>query len=61
MIETYKTLYNIYDKSIAPTLILKKLIITRGSNLKLEILGSKHDFLKNLFCVRVPRISKKSS
>ena len=40
--ETYKILHNIYDKSVTPTLILNKFNSSRGNNLKLEILGSKH-------------------
>ena len=56
MLETYKILYNIYDKSVTPTLILNKFNSTRGNNLKLEIQGSKHDSRKNSFCVRIPHI-----
>ena len=56
MLETYKILHNIYDKSVTPILILNKFISTRGNNLKLEIQGSKHDFRKNSFCVRIPHI-----
>ena len=56
MLETYKILHNIYDKSVMPTLILNKFNSTRGNNLKLEIQGSKHDSRKNSFCVRIPHI-----
>ena len=44
MLETYKILHNIYDKSVTPKLILNKFNSTRGNNLKLETQGSKHDF-----------------
>ena len=34
MLEIYKILHNIYDKSVTPTLILNKFSSTRGNNLK---------------------------
>ena len=36
--------------------MLNKFDCAKGNNFKLEIQGSKHDFRKNLFCVRVPCI-----
>ena len=56
MLETYKILNYIYDQSVTPTQTLNRFNSTRGNNLKLEIQGSKYDFRKNSFCVRVPHI-----
>ena len=53
MLETYKILHSIYDQSVTPTLSLNKFDSTRGNNFKLEIQGSKHDFSKKSFCVKV--------
>ena len=56
VIEMYKILTNKYDNSIIPKIELNEFIKTRGNNLKLNILESKHDLRKYSFCVRVPKI-----
>ena len=56
MFKTYEILHNVYDKSVEPILLLNKFNSTRGNNIKLEIKGSKHNFHKNSFCIRVPHI-----
>ena len=52
----YKILTNKYDYSIIPKLKLNEFSHTRGNNLKLNILESKHDLRKYSFCVRVPKL-----
>ena len=50
VIEMYKILTNKYDNSIIPKLELNEFSKTRGNNLKLNILESKHD-LRNIHSV----------
>ena len=52
----YKILTNKYDNSITSKLELNEFSKTRGSNLKLNTLESKHDLRKYSFCMRVPKI-----
>ena len=52
----YKILTNKCDNSIITKIELNKFSKTRGNNLKLNILESKHDLRKYSFCVRVPKI-----
>ena len=52
----YKIRTNKYDNSIIPKLELNEFSKSRGNNLKLNILESKHDLRKYSFCVRVPKI-----
>ena len=47
---------SLINHAVTPTLILNKFDSTRSNSFKLEIQGSKHDFCKNSFCVRVPHI-----
>ena len=52
----YKILTNKYDNSITSKLELNEFSKTRGSNLKLNTLESKHDLRKYSLCMRVPKI-----
>ena len=56
----YKILTDKYDNSI-PKLGLNEFSITRGNNLKLNILESKLDIRKYSFCERVLKIWNKLS
>ena len=51
----FKILTDKYDNSIIPKLGLNEFSKTRGNNLKLNKLESKHDLRKYSLCVRVPK------